>query len=160
MKYRIAKMEDVRAVLAMRDEVKKRIILDGLPIWLDGYPSDELIITDIKKGYGRVIVEENVLAYASCYPSIEDYPEDTFQKKNLLSFGRIMVCTAYLGKHCASLLVSEMIKEAKNQFYSGMGILVDACNQRAIHLYQKYGFVKEGSRQFPYAYLDIYSLSF
>ena len=33
-------------------------------------------------------------------------------------------------------------------------------NIRAIKFYQKHGFVKEGERQFPYAYLSIFGLYF
>ena len=51
-----------------------------------------------------------------------------------------------------------MIEEAKGLDVAGMGILVDECNTRAVHLYQSFGFQKEGSGQFPFAYLDIYTL--
>lgn len=161
MKYAIAQRMDIKAILSLKNQVKKRILLEGLPIWLDGYPSDELIIEDVERGFGRVGIENgNIICYASLYHSIKDYPADTFQKENTLSFGRIMVCNDYLGKHSASFLVSEMIKEAKRKSYAGIGILVDSCNRRALKLYEGYGFLKEGSRQFPYAYLDIYGLYF
>lgn len=161
MIYRTAEDMDIEEILQMKNEVKERIQKENLPIWLDGYPSDDFIKEDIEKGYGRVIEDkEKIIAYACFHHASEEYPKGTFFKDNLQSFGRIMVCNQYLGKHCGSYLISEMIKEAKTMPVEGMGILVDACNLKAVHLYERYGFKKEGSKQFPYAYLDIYGLYF
>lgn len=161
MDYRVAEVKDYSEIIKIKNEVKDRIIKENLPIWLNGYPLDEMILEDIKKGYGRVIVaEENIIAYACFHPAIEEYPIDTFKRKNLQSFGRVMVKDAFLGKHVGSFLIESMIEEAKKMQVEGLGILADACNFKAIRLYEKYGFKKEGSRQFPYAYLDVYGLYF
>lgn len=160
MKYRIAKHKDIEEILRMKNEVKKRIIEENLPIWLDGYPLDEMILEDIEKGYGRVIEEDQVVAYACFHPAEVEYPPHTFKKENLQSFGRVMVKEGFVGKHYGSFLVKSMIEEAKKMNVEGLGILADACNTKAIRLYEKYGFQKEGSEQFPYAYLDIYGLYF
>ena len=71
-----------------------------------------------------------------------------------------MVCDECVGKHIGDYLVSKMIEEAKNLNVEGMGILADSCNTIALNLYNKYGFKKEGSKQFPFAFLDIYALYF
>lgn len=160
MEYRIAKLKDFEEIIKMKNEVKERIIEENLPIWLDGYPLDEMILEDIEKGYGRVVEEKNIVAYACFHKAIEEYPEDTFKRKNLQSFGRVMVKNDCLGKHFGSFLIRKMIEEAKSMEVEGLGILADACNIKAIRLYEKYGFKKEGSKQFPYAYLDIYGLYF
>ena len=71
-----------------------------------------------------------------------------------------MVKDEYLGQKVGSFLVDKMIEEAKTLNVLGLGILVDDINTKAVSLYKKKGFVKEGSNQFPYAYLDIYALYF
>lgn len=161
MEYRIATLQDYNEVIQMKNEVKERIIKEKLPIWLDGYPADSFIQEDIDKGYGRVVVhEKRIIGYACFHPANVEYPAGTFLKENLQSFGRVMICNDYLGKHCGSFLVQHLIEEAKHMKVAGLGILADACNIKAVRLYQKYGFKKEGSHQFPYAYLDIYGLYF
>ena len=57
-------------------------------------------------------------------------------------------------------MISKMIEEAKTLNVDGMGLLVDSCNIKALNLYKKFNFVKEGENQFPFAYLDIYTLYF
>ncbi|MDE6407226.1 MAG: GNAT family N-acetyltransferase [Anaeroplasmataceae bacterium] len=160
MKYRIANHKDIDEIIFMKNEVKKRIIKENLPIWLDGYPYDEMIVEDIEKGYGRVVEEDGIVAYACFHPASVEYPSHTFKKENLQSFGRVMVKEGYVGRHYGSFLVKSMIEEAKTMKVEGLGILADACNAKAVRLYEKYGFQKEGSGQFPYAYLDIYGLYF
>ena len=71
-----------------------------------------------------------------------------------------MVADGYTGKGVGDFLVKSMIEETKSLGANGMGILVDSCNKIAVNLYQKHGFKKEGEREFPFAYLDIYGLYF
>ncbi len=161
MKYRIANLSDLEPILQMKNEVKERIQKENLPIWLGDYPLDSMIEEDIQNGYGRVIEDLNtIVGYACFHPAEEEYPQELFQKKPLQSFGRVMVRNGYVGKHYGSFLVKSMIDEAKSMHLEGMGIAVDACNIKAVRLYEKHGFKKEGSYQFPYAYLDMYGLYF
>ena len=43
MIYRKATNDDIINIIAMKNKVKQRIIEENLPIWLNGYPLDELI---------------------------------------------------------------------------------------------------------------------
>ena len=45
-----------------------------------------------------------------------------------------------------------MIEEAKTLNVEGLGITADDFNIKAVNLYKKHGFIKEGEEQFPYAY--------
>ena len=161
MVYRIANINDLKEIIEMKNQVKQRVINENLPIWLNGYPLDEYIEEDIVNGFGRVIEIDNlVVAYAAFYLSTMDYPKDTFSKEPVQSFGRLMVKDEYVGKKIGSYLVDQMIEEAKKLDVLGIGILVDEVNSKALNLYLKKGFKKEGSKQFPFAYLDIYTLYF
>ena len=161
MNYEIATQAHLPEILSMKNRVKARVIAQQLPIWQHGYPLDEFIIEDIEKGEGRVIVlEGKVVAYAHFHTSTddEDYPTGTFLSEPVQSFGRLMVDDGYVGQGIARFLITKMIEEAKNLPVFGMGILVDDCNKRAVNLYKSFGFQKEGANQFPFAYLDIYTL--
>lgn len=163
MVYRKATEKDLAEIIDMKNRVKEQIIREGLPIWQHGYPLDSMIQEDIQRGEGRVMEAEEdgeIVAYAVFHPSLEEYPAGTFGSDRMQSFGRLMVKTAYAGRHIGQTFVREMIREARQLGVDGMGILADACNSRALHLYTKFGFRKEGSAQFPYAYLDIYALYF
>ena len=161
MIYRAATTNDLKEIIEMKNKVKQRVINENLPIWLNGYPLDEYIEEDILNKHGRVIVLNNeIIAYAAFYLSTDDYPIGTFKHEPVQSFGRLMVKDEYLGQKVGSFLVDKMIEEAKTLNVLGLGILVDDINTKAVSLYKKKGFVKEGSNQFPYAYLDIYALYF
>ncbi len=161
MEYRIAKINDYDNIIQMKNRVKERIIKQQLPIWQHGYPLDSMIEEDIEKEHGRVVeINGKIVAYSVFLPSEEEYDKGTFKKDNLQSFGRVMVDDGYTGLHIGKFLVGSMIEEAKKIGKDGMGITADECNIRAVNLYKSFGFVKEGSNQFPYAYLDIYGLYF
>lgn len=161
MIYRVASKEDVKDIIIMKNNVKKRIIQSNLAIWLNGYPLDEMILEDVENNQGRVVeIDGKVVAYAHfCHCSYE-YDPGTFKKDNLQTFGRVMVNDGYTGKHVGDFLVRSMIEEAKKLNVDGMGIAADDINIKAVNLYRKYGFIKEGERDFPYAYLSLLGLYF
>lgn len=161
MLYRLATNMDLVSILKMKNRVKSRIINESLPIWRNGYPQDEVIEEDIKLKEGRVVeVDGQVVAYAVFHHISKEYNGNLFKKANLQSFGRVMVDDGYTGMHIGDYLVKMMIEEAKTLKVEGMGITADSCNVKAVNLYQKYGFVKEGEKQFPWAYLDYFGLYF
>ena len=162
MIYQKATLSDYNEIIIMKDEVKQRIINENLPIWLNGYPLDEMIKEDIDLEYGRVIkVNNRVVAYATFMPSSVMYPEgNIFKKDNLCSFGRVMVGNKYLSQGFGRKLVESMILEAKSLNYNGLGIAADECNIKATKLYKSLGFEKEGEKDFGYAYLSIFGLYF
>ena len=161
MLYRKVTMDDYEEIIIMKNKVKERIIKQNLPIWLNGYPLDSYIKEDIETGECRVVeLDGKVVAYACFHHAEKEYGKGVFKKDNLYSFGRVMVREGYVGKHIGDYLVSKMIEEAKAFDVEGVGILADSCNTIALNLYKKHGFKKEGEKQFPFAFLDIYALYF
>lgn len=161
MEYKKAKMSQLDEIIKLKNEVKQRVIKEGLPIWQNGYPLDEMIIEDIENNEGRIVVIDNkIVAYSCFHHAIKEYGIGVFKKDNVQSFGRLMVSDLCVGKHVGDFLVRSMIEESRTLGVEGMGILVDECNIKAYSLYRKYGFRKEGAQQFPYAYLDILGLYF
>lgn len=161
MLYRTARIDEISEIISMKNKVKERVIKEGLPIWQNGYPLDEMIIEDVNLGEGRVVIYNNVVvAYAVFHHATKEYGKGLFKKDNLQTFGRVMVKDGYTGLHISDFLVKSMIQEAKSLKVLGMGITADSCNIRAVNLYQKHGFIKEGEKQFPWAYLDYFGLYF
>ena len=161
MTYRKTTQQDLDVVLALKNQVKARVIAENLAIWQDGYPQDQLIVDDFANGFGRVVeIDGRIVGYATFHPAHYEYPKDTFKSNNVMSFGRVMVANDFVGKHVGSFLVKNMIAEARNLGYEGVGILVDDFNTRATQLYYHLGFVKEGRNLFPWAELDILALYF
>ena len=161
MEFLIASIDDFTAIIEMKNRVKQRIINKNLPMWLNGYPYDELIIEDLNNNYGRIIkLDGKIVAYAAFYPSISDYEGEIDDINDRYSFGRVMVDDGYTGLGIGKFLVTNLINEAKSLTNKGMIITGDDFNTTAINLYTKLGFRKIGEKQFPYAYLSIFKLDF
>ncbi len=154
MIYRVPKINEIEEILIMKNNVKKRIIESGMPMWLNGYPLDEMIVEDVTLGDARVIeIDGKVVAYAHFCHASKEYDNGTFKKDNLQTFGRVMVDDGYTGMHIGEFLVRSMIEEAHTLDVEGMCITADDFNIKAMNLYRKHGFIVEGKQQFPYAYL-------
>ena len=139
--YLKAKKEDLQEILIMKNGVKQRVINENLPIWKDGYPLDEMIVSDIKNEEGRVVkIDNEIVAYACFHHASTEYDNGTFKKDNVQSFGRVMVKDGFTGKKIGDFLVKSMIEEAKTLNVEGMAIGVDSCNIKAVNLYKKHGF--------------------
>ena len=161
MIYRVADIKDINEILHMKNEVKQRVINQKLPIWNNGYPLDSMIIEDVEANEGRVVeIDGKIVAYAVFHHRSKEYDVSPFKEDNVQCFGRVMVRDGYTGMHIGDFLVKSMIEEAKTLDVVGIGITADNCNVRAVNLYTKHGFKKEGEAQFPYAYLDIFGLYF
>lgn len=161
MKYQIASKDNIDEIISMKNRVKQRIINTNLPMWLNGYPQDEMIIEDILNNHGRVIIFDNkVVAYAVLYPSAFEYQNEIDDIDNRYSFGRVMVDDNYTGKGIGRFLIESIINEVKSKNQKGMIITGDDFNTKAMNLYKSLGFVKIGEKQFPYAYLSIFKLDF
>ena len=151
---RVPKISERDERIMMKNNVKKRIVDSGMPMWLNGYPLDEMIVEDVHFGDARVIeIDGKIVAYAHFCHASKEYESKTFKKDNLQTFGRVMVNDGYTGKHIGDFLVKNMIEESKTLDVEGMCITADDFNVKAMNLYKKYGFVLEGEQQFPYAYL-------
>ena len=166
MIYRKATEKDLQEILKLKNVVKESIQQEGLQIWLHGSPEDKLIINDVTRGEGRVIEKDGViLGYANCHLCLTEYPKGTFKSDNVQCFGRLMVAPENRCKKVGYTLINGIIEESKTLGVDGVGVLVDACNERALHLYKKFGFTMEKQETFKFSKvlmvtLDIYSIYF
>ena len=65
MLYRKPNFNEIPEILSMKHRVKQRVLDSGLPMWLNGYPLDEMLVEDIELGDARVVeLDGKVVAYA------------------------------------------------------------------------------------------------
>lgn len=159
LRYCLPCSKDIDTCNNLKKEVIARLNSLNLPLWNEEYPSDELIKEDIESGRGRIIVndEDEIIAYASVAPTIEEFDEEVFLASNLLAFSRLMVKTGYENQGVATYFIKQIIDEAKTKGYKGIGIMVHPINERAIKLYEKLGFKFERRKQYFYGEYDTYS---
>ena len=106
MIYRIPNINEIPEILEMKHRVKQRVTDSGLPMWLNGYPADEMLVEDIELGDARVIeLDGKIVAYAHYCHTSKEYDNGTFKKDNLQTFGRVMVDDGYTGKYIGDFLV-------------------------------------------------------
>lgn len=63
----------------------------------------------------------------------------------------IFVCPAFRGQKIGTALLQELLRQVATLEYTRVVLTVLSANQRAIRLYRKFGFVKEGRQQRDYA---------
>ena len=75
---RIARKEDLSAIQLVLDAAREIMrSIGNTNQWINGYPSDEVILSDIEKEYGHVVVDEDsIVGYFAYIPS----PEPTYAR--------------------------------------------------------------------------------
>ena len=113
-------------------------------LWDNNYPSKELILYDIEReGLWGVVDNNQLIAICFAGQRCEDGEEtftwkETFNKRG--TFARIGVSPKYQNKGVATLLLTFILQELKNQGFDGVRILVGTNNKNALKLYSKFHF--------------------
>ena len=75
MTIRLAHKEDIADIMAVLDAAKGIMRSDGnTGQWVNGYPSEEVILNDIDNGHGFVVEQSGIVGYFAFIPS----PEPTY----------------------------------------------------------------------------------
>lgn len=160
MNYRIATIEDLKSIILLKDAVKSNNKKIKLDIWKNGYPSNELILSDIQKGHARVVEEKgHIIAFTSFQSSNEEYPNENIPE-DFLTFSRLMVQSNRQNCGIGTFFLQHLMQEAQSQHQRGLFITVDSFNKSAIHLYKKMVFQRKGTVQIPQATLILDSYEF
>ena len=106
-----------------------------------------------------IIIDDEIVAYATLSPILEEFDENTFNDSSFYCFSRLMVKTGFTNQHIATFLISSMLEEIKAKGIKGCGIMVHPINEKAIKMYQKLGFKFENRRKYPFGDFITYSIS-
>lgn len=114
MDIRKSKVEDIPEILNILEEAKKYLKDNDVEQWQNGYPNEDIILEDIKKGESYISLEDNriVGTFALSYRGEETYSK--IFEGSWLSEGqygvihRIAVSGKSMGKGLASRILSEI----------------------------------------------------
>lgn len=113
---------------------------------------EDFILNNIAKNYPQYVAvaqDEGVSDEVVGWADVRPYDEPTMQHVGLLGMG---VLSTYRSQGIGKKLLEKIIKRTWQIGYQRLELEVYAENQRAINLYQKMGFVLEGTRQYARYY--------
>lgn len=114
--------KDIKSILQIIDEGKKYLKENNIPQWQDGYPNEDTILDDIKKGYSYVYeVDGEILGTAAVIIG-KDKDYDKIYEGNWITANneyivvhRIAVKKDCKGKRIASKIFNEILNIAKEK---------------------------------------------
>ena len=112
--FRLARVEDLPAILSLIDDAKAALKAQGVDQWQNGYPNEEIIANDIDRNWGRLFLRDEIaIGYLALIPG----PEPTYGKISgaWLTQGihytvihRFAVATAFKGAGVAAAMVGHV----------------------------------------------------
>jgi GNAT superfamily N-acetyltransferase len=122
--FRKANIADVPTIWTILKQAIARRKADGSNQWQDGYPNEDVILSDIKKGAGFVLTEsEKIVGY--CAILINDEPEyaniqgEWQTNGDFVVYHRVAIAENYLGKGLAQKMLKFIEAFAlENKIYS------------------------------------------
>ena len=153
MYIRDAKPEYAVRIMEIIDSAKKSLKQLGIDQWQNGYPNMESTLLDIKKGIGRVLVDdnENIIATAAVYVGNEPTYDEIYDGKWLLetnTYGiihRIAVDTSNKNKGAASYIMAYCADLARNAGLSSLRCDTHFGNVIMQHTLEKNGYTRCGT---------------
>lgn len=126
---------------------------DGSQQWQDGYPNETVILNDIHKGAGYILVDgEIIIGYTAIL--INDEPEyQNIQGKwlsdsDFVVFHRVAIAQEFLGKGIAKILIEEIENFAKTHSIKSIKADTNFDNQAMIAIFEKLHYVYCGEVYF------------
>lgn len=131
----------------------KNVIKTTFTTWDENYPSDNLLIEDIKNEQLFVLRDNSkIIAVSFLGTKNNDTENWSLKLKSPMSVARICVSPQYQGRGVGSYFMNQIICEAKKRGADGMHFHVCTQNSSAIKMYEKVGFKNLGRGQSNYGY--------
>lgn len=144
MNFRLTVKEDINEVMKIINQAKEYFKSQGIDQWQDGYPNEQTIENDIKKGEAYVLEEDGHII-GTCMVTIKGEPSyNVIDGKWLLNspyicVHRIALDNQYKGKGLASIILDHAI--ALYPQYHSVRMDTHYDNLSMQHFLTKYGFV-------------------
>ncbi|MDD2985475.1 GNAT family N-acetyltransferase [Flavobacterium sp.] len=144
--FRKAELTEAPEIWTILQNAILRRKADGSNQWQDGYPNPEIVETDIKKGIGYVLVEQNkIIGY--CAVLINDEPEyanlqgEWRTNTDFVVFHRVAIAASHLGKNLSKKIIAYLEEFARaNKIYS-LKADTNHDNFAMMAIFEKAGFV-------------------
>lgn len=157
MNTRLAKTDDIDIIMAMIEDGRKHIQTYNIPQWINGYPSEDLILEDIKSGTGYVLMDNDEIVgyyvkidYDPCYDKIDG---SWINNEPYVAIHRTV--TKYFNKGLGSRMFDEIKKEYDHirvDTHNG-NISMNKCLLKNSFKYCGVIYLKDGSPRNAYEYV-------
>ncbi|MDF7639340.1 GNAT family N-acetyltransferase [Lactobacillus sp. ESL0791] len=147
---RLAKSEDLPAIMKIIAQAKELLKQDGSPQWQDGQPNAEMFTEDIrlKRAY-VLVVDEQVAGVATLMTT----PEPSYQEiqgawNNAVApyatIHRIAISAIYRGRNLAAIFISTLLSRGYELGLRNFRIDTHALNKRMQSVIRKAGYSYRG----------------
>jgi ribosomal protein S18 acetylase RimI-like enzyme len=173
IKIRFATMKDMKKIMGLCDRVRIQLHEDGIDMWDEDYPNEKVFGEDIQRKNLIVAVESRKIIGAISYSfdlktelffDVEDemaceaeinklLATCSATKETIMSLHRLMVHPDHQRQGIATRLIQEAEKQGQGKTII---LFTEANNLKAISLYLRLGYVRNGMFTFtfgPLAYL-------
>lgn len=143
--FRKAKPEDQNQIWDILQTGIKRRKAEGSNQWQDGYPNPDVVNSDIEKGYGYVLSDDDaVIGY--CAILINDEPEydrlrgEWLSNEDFVVYHRVAIHENYLGKGLAGKMLLHIEEFAKANNIRSLKADTNFDNIGMLKLFEKQGY--------------------
>ncbi len=145
MRFETAREEDFDLIYQMMLRAKEKLITEGIFQWGATYPKPEMLLSDLQKGYTSLVFDDsgNKIAFFTYNYLCED---DAHEHVKWLNPGdkwvflhRLCIDPKYQSAGNGKRIVA-LFEEMVAPSVDSIRVDVFSTNQKAIHIYEKYGF--------------------
>lgn len=146
IKIRKAIAGDMNRISKIRPEVYKKMMEAGLYQWDENYPTDEILMQDIKKGEMLVaLIGDEIAGYVTVNEEQPpEYDDIEFQFSPKLCVHRLSVNPKFARQGVAMQIMEYIHSYYKTHNYTSVCLDTSDANKAALGLYRKLGYIIRG----------------
>ena len=147
---RKATEKDLGSIMVIIDDAKQLLKADGSRQWQNGNPNEKIILDDIRKGCGYLLIVDEQIAGTSALMSVPDPNYEMIDgswKNNKAPYAtihRFAVSDKFRGMHLTGYFLSNLLSLAYSQGFRDFRVDTHEMNLRMQGLVQKFGFSYRG----------------
>ncbi len=144
--FRQATLSDFNGAWTALDNARNMMISIGRKQWSASYPSQEILLCDIREGHGYVLVSgEEVLAYAAVAlngePLYDDLDGHWLSESDYMVVHRLAVNTSHRGEGLSKRYFAEVENWAKSIGVNSIKVDTNHDNVEMLNMLPKIGYV-------------------
>lgn len=151
--FRKAEEKDKAEIWNILNSAIQRRKDDNSTQWQDGYPNPSVIASDIEKGAGYVLTDNNiVIGYCAIF--LNDEPEyanikgEWITNEDFIAFHRVAISDNYLGKGIAQKIMYHIEQVALSKNVYSVRADTNFDNYAMLRIFEKLGYIYCGEVSF------------
>lgn len=139
--------KDIDRVMVILGEARQSIGKLGIDQWQYGYPTRDIIIDDVSKGFSYVVCDEGEIYATFCLKEDEEptykniYEGAWISTEKSYALHRIAICNLKRGKGIADKIIEFIVEKCKNDGISSLKVDTHKGNLPMRRMLEKNGFV-------------------